>query len=489
MDIKTQKLLALAKQFGYTGAEDDPAAMQKHLVDAKAVIKTAKGVVIDPAKFNVIDSPKAAVLDDDITAEPTTKAATLDDDLDTKIASAAERIAKAAGSFRQDRPGSPATEIVSVKSVEEREYEGRIKRGNAFFGSYDQYKNWHDWLRVHFFGSGNAGASFEGKDYAPNIQAARKRLCEYGARTKAYASTPEAAGGALIFDQFIPDIVNNLLQYGVARRLARIFRTNTDVITRPVKSGRHTAYFPEENATLTASTGITYSRVQTVVKTSVIYTQMSMQVLDDSNPSIAEDTAIEIARAQAFTEDTCLFTANGESGYGGMIGAVSRFTNLGITSAAGRIAGGGDWTAHTDAQIAQVMGLLPDYARPGAVFMCTPEFAGSVFMRLARDKGGVTYDQTRDGGYLMTYAGRPVITNNVMNATSSTGTNTIDLLYGDMSRAADFADRLSLNLEVDRSVAFDQYAVAMRGVTRFGINVHDVGTTSAVGPVVYLYQT
>jgi HK97 family phage major capsid protein len=312
---------------------------------------------------------------------------------------------------------------------------------------------------------------------------------EYGARTKAYASTPEAAGGALIFDQFIPDIVDNLLQYGVARRLARIFRTNTDMITRPVKTGIHTAYFPEENATLTASTGVTYSRVQTLVKTSVIYMQMSMQVLDDSNPSLAEDSAKELARAQAYTEDVCLLTAAGEAGYGGMIGAVQRFLNLGITSAAGRVVGGGDWASHTDANIATLMSKLPDYARPNAAFICTPEFSAAVLMRLARGGGGNRYQDLKAGGYVDTYGNRPIITNNIMNTNSSTGTNTIDCLYGDFSRAADFADRLSLSLEVDRSVAFDQYAVAMRGVTRFGINVHDVGDTSRVGPLVYLYQT
>jgi HK97 family phage major capsid protein len=104
-------------------------------------------------------------------------------------------------------------------------------------------------------------------------------------------------------------------------------------------------------------------------------------------------------------------------------------------------------------------------------------------------QGGVTFQETADLGYVMKYFGIPIIENNVMNSNNSTGTNTIDLLFGNFQRAALLGDRMGVELDVSDQRYWDENNIGIRGIIRHDINVHDVGSTSRVGPVVYLYQT
>jgi HK97 family phage major capsid protein len=71
---------------------------------------------------------------------------------------------------------------------------------------------------------------------------------------------------------------------------------------------------------------------------------------------------------------------------------------------------------------------------------------------------------------------------------SAYSANKIGALFGDLSLAASFGDRRQTEVQISDSAlnAFEQDELAIRGTERFDINVHDVGDSSAAGPVVGL---
>ncbi len=332
---------------------------------------------------------------------------------------------------------------------------------------------------------------------SPFLGACAKRLVEAGIgskallSTKAYGETVGGGGDALTTDIFYPEFINNVLQYGVARRLARVVPMSSEKQTHPVKSGIHTAYFPEENSAGTASTGVTYSNVQLVAKTSVVLAQVSKQLMQDSGVDVAQDIMTEFARAQAYTEDVCLFTADGEATNGGMTGIGPRFVDIAASDNAGsNVSGANAPASHTMAQVAALMSRLPDYARANAVFTCSPQMAALTFTRLAAAQGGVTFKETEQYGYMQTFLGIPIVTNNIMNDGTTDADNTYDIYLGDFRRGCLFGDRMSMQFEFNDSVYFTSYGTAARLVTRWHLNNHLSGTTATVaGPIVLLSQT
>lgn len=488
--IKRAHLWQMAKAAGYSGAEDVEAVRKYFSDQGYTEIQTPDGT------FEV----KSFAVEDEAPAKKTLNfapAAESAPDLENVVKAKVEAALKGAG---VDLAGgnrinpNPAPVVSSVKSMAEVQWDRKKAQGRACFSTFEKAQGFRDFLLYRCL----PAVPTWHQEAQSQVAAARERLQKSGFIdangyvAKTYATTPNAAGGAVVFPEFSTDLINNVKQYGVSRGPfgPRYESMGSDQKFVPAKTGIHTLTYPQEAGSATASTGLSYSNVQLTAKTGVVLVKMSQQVLSDAGINFADDHATEIARAIAYTEDIETYTANGEAGYAGMVGVVGAIINLGITSTSGgAVTGGGDWSAHTDAHLATLMGKVPDYARARSAWHCSAEFAGTVFVRLARGQGGVTYKEATDGGYLMYYAGRPVIPNNVMNSTASTGTNTVDVVFGDLSLASILGDRMSVEIALDQSLYFDQYAVAMRGVVRHHVVCHDIGSTTAPGPVGWLYQT
>lgn len=486
MKISRKTLLAHAKNAGYAGDEGDCDAI-KSFVSEHVEFTDASGKVIDQSNLEVIeDAPKvrksiklAADAQPSQDGGDTSKTTSVR--LDDVSAIVADAVTKAVGSAIK-RPGLSDTPV-SVRTVEEALYESEMNMGKTAFKSFEKASAWRDSFLANVIGN----SPLPSHQNHPNVQAARKRLADRGV-TKAYATSPNAAGGALVPTEFYADLIRNVSEYGAIRRLAKVVPMSEGSQIHPVMTGRHTLSYPTEGAAITQSNGVTYSNVQLNAKDGSIIVKVSRRLVQDAALSFMDEAFREIARAVAYTEDYCGFVANGEAAFGNMTGIVQRFLTLGVTAAASRVAGGGNWAAHTQPNLSQLIGTVPDYARARAVFTCTPE-ATQIFHRLAMGQGGVTYAETIGGGYVMKYFGHPIIENNVMNATADTGTTTIDIMFGDFSRAILLGDRMGLEIDVSEQRYWDENSIGIRGVVRHDINVHDVGSTTARGPVAYLYQT
>jgi HK97 family phage major capsid protein len=104
------------------------------------------------------------------------------------------------------------------------------------------------------------------------------------------------------------------------------------------------------------------------------------------------------------------------------------------------------------------------------------------FQRLIAAAGGNS-TQTMTGPVSYSYLGYPV----VIDQTLPTGgtINDVPMFYfGDLSLACKLGSRRDITMRIseDRYLEYDQ--IALQATERFDINVHDIGDSSAAGPIV-----
>lgn len=482
---KLETLANVAKAHGYTGAVEGEAVKSWLLAQTDLQILGNDGQPIDIKSVEIVTAKPSkksvSVIEDD--GETETKSVQADDtsDLDVKIKAASEAAVKAAGfDTAKDRPS------IGVRDGADIRYEAWAKSNgrDPFGGDIKRARMYHDLLRLKVC---NSITEFRN---SPVVKSIKNRL-QSGVYGKAYATTPDAAGGAAVFDQFLPEFINNVNQYGASRGPfgARVVAMSSDSMDIPVKTGLHTVSYPGEGSAATASTGIGYSRQNLRPSTGIVLVRATREVLDDAAIDLAGDHFQEIARSFAYYEDYRVYMANGEATYAGDTGLSGAFGTLTLASAASASVGGDTWSAHTDTHLSLALSKVPSYARNRLAWYCTPEFSAAVFTRLSRAAGGVNFMEMEGRGLVQTYMGRPIIENNVMNSDDDTGTDTIDAYVGDMSRAVIIGDRMSLELTTNDSLYYDSYEIAIRGVVRTDVIVSDIGSTTVRGPLVAFWQT
>lgn len=502
--ILASAFLALAKSCGYTGSEADIEAQRAWLIKSARVINDPEGKAVDiknvtveadaplVVKMYTMPSPTAPAAAPVADANPTNDTATI-------VKSALDTFAAQHGIVKRPNINGAITapDTITVKSVEESIYERTPSRHFKEFKTADRFRDYFLTVlgRSPMY-AGQAGCEAAAKRWYNSD--ATKRLGESAefksylgglhADQKAYTSSTQAGGGALTFMEFIPDLIQNVLQYGAARKVAQVWPMSQEQAFIPKMTGIHTLTYPLQTATASQSTGVTYSNVQLTAKTGICIVKLSKQLVQDANILVVDNVMEQIARTVAYTEEQELITAAGEATLGGCIGINSRFAAIGLSSAAGAVAGATTPATHTLAQLTAVIGTLPNYARKNAVWMCNPYHVGVTFARLAAAQGGVTFKETMEYGYVPMFLGQPIIEANVMNSTTDAA-NTVDILYGDFRRGTAIGDRMGLELDATDIRYWDDYSVGVRGVIRHDVVCHDVGTTTAAGPIVALYQT
>jgi len=297
-------------------------------------------------------------------------------------------------------------------------------------------------------------------------------------------------GGYLVPDQLDNSIIDLKVEYGAFRRNANVVQMTSDVIQRPRRTGGLTAYFVGESAAGTESTK-SWDKVQLIAKKLMALTKISSELREDAIISIADDLTREIAYAFAYKEDYCGFLGDGTSTYGGITGISTKLSSLnGVDEGGGMILAAGNlFSEVTVGDLGRCVGKCPTYARAGAKWYCSPVVHDAVIQRLLYAGGGNT-GKDLEGKWQPKALGYPVELVEVMP--SSDSNSQIMLLFGNLQQAAMMGDRRQTTIAfsdtavVDSQSVFEQDEIAVRGTERFDINVHDVGSASAAGPVVCL---
>ena len=298
------------------------------------------------------------------------------------------------------------------------------------------------------------------------------------------------AGGYLVPTEFGTDITRLTLQYGAFRANTNIVPMSSDSRTDPRQTGFMTATWEGESETGTESQ-ITWDNVSLVAKKLKAITRITNELSDDAAISVGDAVIRDIARAFAYSEDVAGFNGTGISTYGGITGATVALKAAAgtptTTSAGGVIVGTGNaYSELTLKDFYKVIGTCPTYARTGAKWFCSPFFHNTVMMALQTAAGGNSVSDISSGG-LSPFLGYQVVPVEIMPTAEAN--SQICALFGDLSQASKLGDRMSRTISTSEHATVGGESVweldqlAIKGVERLDINVHDVGSTTVAGPI------
>src|SRR5205823_11080334 len=138
----------------------------------------------------------------------------------------------------------------------------------------------------------------------------------------------------------------------------------SDTLNWPRRTGGLTAFFTGENSAATESQA-SWDNVNLTAKKCAVLTRMSTEIEQDAVVAIADWLVGEMAYAFASKEDDCGFNGDGTSTYGGMRGTTVLAID-GNHGAGNYQVSSATWTSMVVKDLTGVMGLLPQYALPGA---------------------------------------------------------------------------------------------------------------------------
>lgn len=305
-----------------------------------------------------------------------------------------------------------------------------------------------------------------------------------------------SAGGYLVPEEFVPDIIDLRDSYGMFRRLCRVVPMGRDTTTNPRRIGGLKAYPVGEGKAGTESQKL-WDNVRLTAQKWMVLTLMSTELDEDAAINIGDDLLGEIAYAFAISEDEAGWIGDGSAAYHEIRGFVPRFEE-GAGAAGTRLKGAvAAASTHTtfltiDANdLSTLMGTLPLYTfqRGNPSFYCSNMAWAQTFSRLIQGAGGISRDE-RTGTEVRRYLGYPVEVHPSLPITGAN--NKVMILFGDIGLAASFGDRRGMAVARSTEYKFAEDQIAIKATERFDINIHDVGTegTSGIaGPVVALLGT
>jgi HK97 family phage major capsid protein len=376
-------------------------------------------------------------------------------------------------------------------------FEGPDKNGNRVKRSaQEQAFRFGQWFKGHIVGPVASMAG--GMELAESCQKSVAWCKRNGVEIKAAYEGQNATGGALVPEEFDAQLIQLREKYGVARRNAKIVPMTSDTKTTPRRTSGLTVYNPDENTSITDSRK-GWDSVVLHTKKFAVLTYYSSELADDVLMNLADDLAFEVAWAFSLQEDECFFLGDGTSTYFHIKGIAP--TLLGLSSTIADIAGlhvgptgtASSNTGYTIADFTATAGLLPNYADNGnAKWYAHRSFYFNTMLDVALKAGGV-YAQEVLGSMISgqpQFMGYPVEYVQVMPQTPAA--SQIMAIFGDLTLGSRLGDRKQTTIAIDASIGFANDQLAMRGIERLDINIHDVGNASGTasqlqpGPIVAL---
>ena len=300
--------------------------------------------------------------------------------------------------------------------------------------------------------------------------------------TKAQGEGVDSAGGYLVPEELMANIIVLREQFGVFRQECQVVPMGSDTLNWPRRTGGLTASFTGENQSVTESQAA-WDNVNLTAKKLGALTRMSNEIAEDAVVSVADWLVGEIAYAFAAKEDDCGFNGDGSSGFGGIRGAAVMAVD-GNHNASKVTASSATLTSLVLKDLTGLIGALPQYAAPGAKFYMSQQMFYTVVATITAGAGGNRLDvlteavQKRLLGFPVAIAQKlPVAT---------PGSGKAMMLFGDLSKAAALGERRGVTIKRSDHRYFENDQIGLLGTERFDINCHDMGDNTNAGPLVAL---
>lgn len=287
--------------------------------------------------------------------------------------------------------------------------------------------------------------ALETKAFSTFIRRGREALDH--TEIKSLRVSDDTAGGYLSPDQFVAELLKNLVLYSPIRSLARVMSVSASNVILPKRTSTLTANWVGEIADRT-STSPAYGQVQFPIAEMAAYTDVSNALLEDAAFDIASELSNDFAEQFGKVEATAFVNGNGvNKPYGFMSSADLLSTNSGGAS-----------TITAEGLIQLFHDLAPAYRNNGTWVMNSSTL-GTI--RKLKDGSTGTFLLMTSGignSPSTTLLGRPVVEAPDMPDVAG---GAYPVVFGDFTSGYRIFDRLAL------SVLRDPYSVATNGLTRF----------------------
>jgi HK97 family phage major capsid protein len=301
---------------------------------------------------------------------------------------------------------------------------------------------------------------------------------------KAQGEGVDSAGGYLVPEELMANIIVLREQFGVFRQECQIVPMGSDTLNWPRRTGGLTAFFTGENQSASESQA-SWDNVNLTAKKCAVLTRMSTEIEQDAVVAIADWLVGEMAYAFASKEDDCGFNGDGTSAFGGMRGttvlSIDGNHNAGKFTASANTFG-----ALTLADLTGLMGTLPQYAAPGANFYMSQQAFYTCIARLLSAAGGNRLDILSEG-VEKRLLGFPVKISQKLPISAGSLHNLAMLHFGDLTKAAMMGERRGVTIKRSDHRYFENDQIGLLGTERFDVSVHDIGDNTNAGPLVTLY--
>lgn len=326
------------------------------------------------------------------------------------------------------------------------------------------------WLRAHVFKN------------ADDIRWCR----DHGVEARAMSEGSNAAGGALVPEEFANRVIRLVETFGTFPPAAENVTMTRDTLVIPKRVTGTTAYFVGEGSGITESEP-TYANVSLVAKKLAVSCRMSTEIVEDALVSIADAVATEFATSLAYKIDLCGWLGNGGQGeFGGINGIVNKIDDGNYTASVHSAIGGNTSFETLDIEdFLGAMGKLPIYARAGAAWYVSPAGYAASIARLKYAAGGNTVENV-GAGTGETFLGYPVRLVHVMNSTLGADAGKVKVLFGNLNLSSIYARRRDFSVRLYDQVYAVNDQLLLQGTMRFDINHHSLGSTTEAGPVIAL---
>lgn len=307
---------------------------------------------------------------------------------------------------------------------------------------------------------------------------------------KAVNENTNSAGGFMVPDELVNELVYLREQYGVVRQNATVRSMFSDVLWIPKNSASTTAYWVGESTAITQSQP-TFERVQILAKKLAILTAVTSEVNEDSIIEIGTMLAQDMAWKLEFeTDRVCMIGSAATATDGNIDGFIT--ANLAVASNAGSINGAtgsaANYNAITLANFRSMVGKLPLYADNADAkwYMSKAFFNDVVANRLDALSGNAALDIMNFQNGRPTLYGYDVVYSQHLASTAAGTTGTALCALANLKTGTVLGDRRSVQISVSSDYLFNSDELAFKCVTRFGFSAHDPGTSSAAGSIIVL---
>lgn len=313
-----------------------------------------------------------------------------------------------------------------------------------------------------------------------NDESAKQYCADYGILATATEGT-DSAGGYLVPTELSSAIIDVQQRAGIARDLCRVIPMSSDALNVPKKSGGLTVDYPSEGGSITASDQ-TWAQVSLAAVTRAVLAKSSNQLLADAVINVLDDLASQIGIAFAVQMDNELINGDGTGTYGSETGIISAMGAASKVTMGSGDTGFGN-IALTD--LHDLVGTLPDkyYGSGSPAFVMGRTTWASHIQSLVYAAGGNTTSNL-EAGMRPQLFGYPVYVSDQMPASAA---SKCGVIFGNFSDGVMIGDREQVELAFSDAAYFAEYVTAVRGVTRYDINVHDAGDGSNAGALVGLF--